>query len=650
MTVKQRIVDKTNVNCPNCNILYALDESYLGKKIQCSECGTKFYIKESDRNIIVQAEVVCPKCNTEYPIDSNNVGQKTKCENCGTNFRFELNIKKTASPRSSVPTLGAPAVLATSNRGKKIMVGKRQRMYLFERAYIDYATRFRNFGRGLKDICASIWDWFWEGSGSNVIETILRICVVVSGIAFGILYVLYERDHGRSFSVGTFFAFCLIAVYVSVLMWGWKAPVHIASRAASGVVASGSIAVLGALVLTSAFLVFSIYLIGLFTLTALSFLVFIPMGFTHWLWLLYRRITYCCPYDDCGYYGLPIHICSCGQQYDDLKPSFYGIFHHTCRHDSKDVKLPTMNFLGRNKLTRLCGGCKRPLIFSSTGELSERPIAIIGGPGTGKTVFLRQAVRQLIEHLRSFPHSKVCIDSINQQKELDNDLKLLDSGQVLDKTAGDIGDEKMRAFGIAVRIPNQMRDLLYIYDAPGEHFETIREFGKKQAIQHLGGMLLLVDPFSLPALSNHARHLSAQLKVSKTPLDQVVQVLVNGVNMMLVKQSTDKCNIPLAVVLGKADALPTNDFLFLDKLCSGDGHLDGENIHRRCREALEQLGQGHCIRLLEQKFTKVRYFACSALGRMPDLHNTRPFQPMRVVEPFLWLMGLDKNTMGEVGK
>jgi hypothetical protein len=59
-----------------------------------------------------------------------------------------------------------------------------------------------------------------------------------------------------------------------------------------------------------------------------------------------------------------------------------------------------------------------------------------------------------------------------------------------------------------------------------------------------------------------------------------------------------------------------------------------------CRKALDALGAGNVVRGLEQYFTSVRYFACSALGRIPDPKNRAPFQPAGVIEPFLWLLRL----------
>jgi hypothetical protein len=509
----------------------------------------------------------------------------------------------------------------------------RQRMYLFERAYVDYSARFRRYGNGVLGAIRNTWDWFWSGLGSKIIEVIISILLSLAAIGACVFYVRYEISKGRGFSWSMVFVIAIIFGVTLALLFGWKAFLHFLARLVSGLLATSVIVVfgLGALLIALAF--FSIYLVVLLLLTALSFLVFLPMRGMQELWLLYRRVAYRCPYDDCPGKGLPIHVCSCGHEYDDLLPSFYGIFHHTCRHPDKDVKLATLDMLGRNRLPRLCSTCHRPLILSSIGELSEKPIAVIGGPSAGKTVFLRQAIRQLRQHLGAFPRAVVKIDSPEQELVLNQDLALLDRGQVVAKTGGEV----IQAFGLAIKIPKKMHSLLYLFDAPGEHFATMSRFGSKQVIQHLKGIVLMVDPFSLPGLSDYAAN---QMGASETPFKEIVAVLVAGVNQMLVSRTTDLCTVPLAVVIAKADALPVDDYAFLRGLVSGDGNPHSPELSGRCRQALVSLGEGGSVRALETKFSNVQYYACSALGRSPDFRATQPFQPSGVLEPLMWMLGI----------
>lgn len=509
----------------------------------------------------------------------------------------------------------------------------RRRMYLFERAYRDFFVRLASFLGGVLAGGRRVWTWFFHGAGSRVWDVLLRIAVVAGAVWMCAMYLRYESAQGRGFSGGTAFALLFIFIFAVVLLWSWKAPVHFAAKGLSAASAAGVVLLLAVGIALAAVAVFIPYLLALCLLTLLSLAVFLPMRFVHWLWLQKYRITYKCPYDDCPRRRLmPIHVCECGTEYDDLKPSFYGIFHHVCRHGTVNHKLPTVDFLGRNKLPRMCGGCGRPLLHSSLGQLREWPIFVMGGPNVGKTVFLTQAIRRVSEILSANAGASVRLDSEQQQREHAEQVRLLNTGQRLAKTA-----EVMTAYGLAVRIPKRLSALVYLFDKQGEYFEKMHDFGKMQGIQGLNGILLLVDPFSLPALDEYATRMSGQLQPSKAPFHTVASNLILAVEQMLPDSPSKRCDVPLAVVLSKADAFPLSGYSFLTGLVASD-HANPEGLHSRCREALCKLGAADSVRLLEQKFKNVRYFACSAMGRMPDLRDTSPFQPDGVEQPLLWLL------------
>jgi len=510
----------------------------------------------------------------------------------------------------------------------------RQRMYLFERAYVDYIGLVRRFGERVWGIGKEIWLWFWAGPGATGIEYILRILIIIAAAAASVLFFRYENAHGRGLAATTLMTIIVIIVFTTLILWGWKAVIHFLARTLAGAFALGVILVLTTLSFLAFTTFFVPYLLVLFVLTVLSFSVFVPMRFAHWIWLTRRKITYRCPWDDCSYSGLPIHTCSCGHRYDDLQPSFYGIFYHVCRHDRESIKLPTMDFLGRNKLIRLCGRCERKLAFTSIGELAEWPIALAGGPTAGKTIFLRQATCQLQMTFEELPGSKVYIESKEQRREYAYDLERLDRGQVVEKTSGDV----RQAFGLTLSLSKERGYLLYLFDAPGEQYTVLEQLGRKQAFQDMQGIILLVDPFSLPALADYAQLLDVQLQPSQAPFQRVVDVLIQTVNLMLVQKPTDQCEVPLAIVLSKVDALPVDDFAYLKGL---NRDTVDDAFHAHCRQALDKLGARYSLHALERKFSRVQYFACTGLGRMPNPRDTRPFRPVGVTAPFLWLLGLD---------
>jgi hypothetical protein len=451
-------------------------------------------------------------------------------------------------------------------------------------------------------------------------------------VGFGVVVMLLGTGHVFGREGSKLFGLVVLASMLLVPILVATSPV--ASGVATAATAVLAVAVFAVAVFLVSVLAFVSYLMVLCILTGLLFLVFVPMRALHWVWLIYRKIAYRCPYDACSYSGLPVHVCTCGQEYADLRPSFYGIFYHTCRHRDGDVKLPTLNLLGRKRLVRLCGKCKYPLGHSSFGELSEIPILLVGGTNTGKSVFLRQAVRGLRDALATrFPGAQVALDSRTQEHRLQEDFNRLDKGQVLDKTTGDV----VEACGVALRLKKpRLHSLLYLYDPPGDDFSSMQRLGGKQSLHHLQGFFLLVDPFASPGLKRVGTAADApDLKVSQAPLSDVVRNLIVAVNQHLVAFPTQRCSVPIAVVINKVDALPAGSAPCLAALAAQNG---AARVGAPCRQTLEDLGEGPSLRNLELKFSTVEYFACSALGRAYDPREHTPFRPQGVEAPLIWLI------------
>jgi hypothetical protein len=515
-------------------------------------------------------------------------------------------------------------------------------MYFFERAYVDYATAVRRFLAALFSRCGAIWQWFWSGPGSRIFELILRICVVITAVGLAVSFVRYENQHGRGFSASMLGVFALIVFCAGVVLWGWKALVHFVARIISGSIAAGFVMLLALAAVLIASAAFSVYLVALLILTLLSFLIFVPLRAGQEIWLLYRKIGYHCPYGDCHGTGLPIHLCpSCGQDYKDLMPSFYGLRYHVCRHpDGSEQKLPTMDMLGRSKLPRLCNGCGRPLTHSEIGEAAEWPLIIAGGPSAGKTVYVVQLIAALTNRLRQLNGT---LQLGPRQLEFDPLLLGLGNGRLPAKTAGGVAE----AWAAAVRIPkgpgrkNPARVLLYLFDNPGEVFGSMQQLGQMHALQHLRGIILLVDPFSLPRLSGHS---TPDVKASEMPLLTVVGNLIRASKEYLRVQHDEKSRVPVAVVLTKVDALPVQEFPSLANLLPGHGSPDPANLQARCRIAIRELGGAPALDALGLNFEQVRCFACTSLGRTPD-RSGRSFESVGVLDPLQWVID-PSDTLG----
>jgi hypothetical protein len=516
---------------------------------------------------------------------------------------------------------------------------KRQRMYLFERGYGDFAGRLGRLWSGLSGARLAAWRWCWSGPGVKIARAAVFVAVLTAGLAVGRAYLLYERARGGALTAGVIASTVFAVILVVVLLFGWSVPATALTRLLGGVSAAGAVAAVALAGALAVIGVFTPYLLVLVALTAASALLFIPIRVVHGGWMVAYRIGHRCPYDDCGESKLPIHVCECQTEYADLRPNFYGIFYHRCEHaDGRVVNLPTLDALGRRRLRRLCGACKRPLVHSSLGELPEQPVLVAGAPGAGKSVFLRQAFRRLRERLAASAGNSVRIDSADQERDVERDLAQLRQGQILAKTAGQV----TTALGVAVRLrrPRPFRRLLQIYDNPGEVFESERALGRKQILPYLGGVVLLVDPASLPAIAELASAGVLGVDATDTPFQQVVTSLLGGLISHGLVDRSRKCAVKLAVVLGKADALATTSAAGLLTQLERVPVQDADTS-ALTRKTIETLGGGNGLRSLEQSFTEVRYFVATALGRSADPGDERPFQPLGVEAPFLWLMGLE---------
>ena len=114
-----------------------------------------------------------------------------------------------------------------------------------------------------------------------------------------------------------------------------------------------------------------------------------------WLNLRIYGIYYRCPRAYC-YYEMPIpsFICpKCKALHSRLWPDTYGIFFHRC---GCDTKLPTLDFLGRKKLDRICPECRAQLNLVY-GKGTNIDIPVIGGPSAGKTNYIIMAINALIQ-------------------------------------------------------------------------------------------------------------------------------------------------------------------------------------------------------------------------------------------------------------
>lgn len=372
-----------------------------------------------------------------------------------------------------------------------------------------------------------------------------------------------------------------------------------------------------------------------------SLVIAMLVGF-NFLYGSYFRIFFRCP--DCHeQMSIPIYICPvCGTEHTRLWPSVYGIFNHRCA--KCNTKLPTLDFQGRKTLMQKCVACKTPM-NPDVGRLINIHIPVIGGPSTGKSNFIFMATRQFIEQYAEPRGFEVRFSDANHQREYENNIRLLSSGIELTKTPNVVP----QAYNLAVKKPRDwVGQILYIYDAAGEAYADENSSLLQTYYKYVHGLIFIIDPFSIDTYRRqHEREISAMKNAIRpstlSTMDAYGRMLA-VLESVIGANGNKKIDIPIAVVVSKTDALDLDARIGQTAL----GTLMGTNNSIRFKtqasrklieDFLEENQLGNFVRDLDMRFEHVGYFVCSALGRMPDASDHRPYEPNGVLEPLLWLLG-----------
>ena len=352
------------------------------------------------------------------------------------------------------------------------------------------------------------------------------------------------------------------------------------------------------------------------------------------VWVIYRRchgVTLRCKRGGCKFRDLQLaYRCpGCGQAYRELVPSYFGLLSHRC---SCGRKLPALAALGREqKLTKVCPVCETVWCHGDE-PLVERFVALVGGGSVGKTSYLTMAVQTLLD-AGDGERVRWRFESRRDEFEHGERLAALSMGQRLAATQRGIPD----ALVLRLQRDGCRDERLYLYDASGEEYIGLeREAGAEMTFfQDVSGILLMVDPLELarPRLDASDRVPEDDpCGVSQIPLRVVVGTLCRNVRRFLRYGYGGLTEIPLAVVVTKADCPEVAGRIGPEVV-----GRDGSSEHEACRRALVEWGVGDQIVALERDFPTLRYFSCSALGRTPDGSGI-PFAPRAVLPPLLWVL------------
>jgi hypothetical protein len=331
-------------------------------------------------------------------------------------------------------------------------------------------------------------------------------------------------------------------------------------------------------------------------------------------------------HSDCGYPLKLVHYeCpNCKAVHQRLLPGKYGLKKRQCKCGAW---LPTVGFLGRDRLDGYCPNCDKRVYPAQLITKNIR-IPLIGGTSVGKRTFLAASLIALHKKARDGFATLAFADSSSRG----------DYNRSLQDFAHGIIPVKTDDFLINVNAGAGDR-LLYFFNLTSKLYKGSYRFARDNYYKNFDGLVFLIDPFSLPKIRER---LAGGLETDRglePSAEDPSSVYHRMVWTFKQKKYSTKINKPISIVLTKVDAFGAgNEIDNISAVLRSDSKRNlADSESAAVRTWLERYGAGSLVGKIERDFRKYRYFKSSSLGRSPD-SNSLSFTPTGVFEPLEFVL------------
>lgn len=374
----------------------------------------------------------------------------------------------------------------------------------------------------------------------------------------------------------------------------------------------------------------------------LTYIIFSVVWIIDRLYLVKNKIRADCP--TChSRFLIPTFMCpDCGAMHKKLVPGSYGIWKHKC---TCGKKLPATFLNGRSKLDAFCPDCGSPLVASDA-----RPIVfqLIGGSKAGKTVYLSAFFHEYLQKLSSNRNLEFAI--ADQYRPYFDELEEWYNGVDCPATA----QLNSQMYPILIDSSLRVKRQFSIYDIAGEMFDgfTADSEVQQQQFHYCDGLLFLIDPFSSGDL--RINKINAGEDVSDFSDMAVEDVATNFINYLIRTghaKANSRCNIPIAILIAKADIKEVKRVIGPAKIKSifrnnteqyGTYETARDSV---CRQFLIDIGLSATVDNLETQFSNLHYFPVSAMGHSAD---GTPYEPWGITDAVEWMLPLADKELSDL--
>ena len=297
---------------------------------------------------------------------------------------------------------------------------------------------------------------------------------------------------------------------------------------------------------------------------------------------------------------------------------------------------------------RICPHCHND-IPQSAGFAPSTIISVVGATQSGKSVYLTSLVHTLKTITpRNFPIFCTPISNeMGRKFKLEYEDPLIENGFLLDPTQKEKQQEPF-IFTFSFSDGSKPEVSIAFFDVAGEGMVDTAYMDIYAAnIRNSSGILFLVDPVQFRSIGRKIQ-LKNGLNFENSTPDEPTDVLSGLVEDYIYKQGGGVSEIPTAVVLTKTDLLEAlqddgeyvrqRSYMFSNYTHRTFFNLaEFDNIDEEV-ESFIAAADPNFRNALKRRFARLGFFAVSALGSKPEGQRVTSFAPVRVDEPFLWLL------------
>ncbi len=328
-----------------------------------------------------------------------------------------------------------------------------------------------------------------------------------------------------------------------------------------------------------------------------------------------RKAAVTCPHEQCYYQQrVPDYRCpGCDAVHQDIRPGILGAMWRRC---GCGAQLPTTVLRAAHRLHAQCKRCKRPLRAGSAAVTSIS-LPVFGPVSAGKTRLVYAGLAALDEELTAAGGELGFADDASRRAFEQGTRVIADGGDTAKTPAGRLPT------AITAQVRHGRRSaLLDLFDAAGEFFADREDNAELEFLDHAGGSVFVVDPFSVPWVQDQLGGPADPRVLAAQPAVGAPEEIYRLTAERLRDYRVDLHRRALAVVVVKADLVP--DQPWAEQLLSGS-----------VRDWLRTAGQDNLVLAADRDFAATRYFVTSSVGTLP---GNPPGNPLSPAEPFRWLL------------